>query len=131
MTTCRKIPRADAHQGEYVAPSDKRLAWLTGFTLQLRREFQERPDARLAWLTGFTGSAGLAASLAGQAAAMISPSKQIDAKSFVRSVSLSRISSVWEFPELSISSAMRMSARLQRPGQIRMLYPRLSSPLQG
>ncbi|MEM1129312.1 MAG: aminopeptidase P family protein [Pseudomonadota bacterium] len=26
------IPRADAHQGEYVAPSDERLAWLTGFT---------------------------------------------------------------------------------------------------
>jgi len=26
------IPRADAHQGEYVAASDMRLAWLTGFT---------------------------------------------------------------------------------------------------
>jgi Xaa-Pro aminopeptidase len=26
------IPRADAHQGEYVADCDKRLAWLTGFT---------------------------------------------------------------------------------------------------
>jgi len=26
------IPRADAHQGEYVAPADARLAWLTGFT---------------------------------------------------------------------------------------------------
>ncbi|SHF78567.1 Xaa-Pro aminopeptidase [Litoreibacter ascidiaceicola] len=26
------IPRADAYQGEYVAPSDDRLAWLTGFT---------------------------------------------------------------------------------------------------
>ncbi|OCX66053.1 X-Pro aminopeptidase [Thioclava sp. SK-1] len=26
------IPRADAHQGEYVADSDARLAWLTGFT---------------------------------------------------------------------------------------------------
>ncbi len=25
-------PRADAHQGEYVAPGDDRLAWLTGFT---------------------------------------------------------------------------------------------------
>lgn len=25
-------PRADAHQGEYVAPCDERLAWLTGFT---------------------------------------------------------------------------------------------------
>ncbi|RMD94778.1 MAG: aminopeptidase P family protein [Alphaproteobacteria bacterium] len=26
------VPRADAHQGEYVAPCDERLAWLTGFT---------------------------------------------------------------------------------------------------
>ncbi|MBO6758561.1 MAG: aminopeptidase P family protein [Roseibium sp.] len=26
------IPRADAHQGEYVPPSDCRLQWLTGFT---------------------------------------------------------------------------------------------------
>ncbi len=26
------VPRADAHQGEYVADADKRLAWLTGFT---------------------------------------------------------------------------------------------------
>lgn len=25
------VPRADAHQGEYVAPCDARLAWLTGF----------------------------------------------------------------------------------------------------
>ncbi len=26
------VPRADAHQGEYVAPRDTRLQWLTGFT---------------------------------------------------------------------------------------------------
>lgn len=26
------VPRADAHQGEYVADADARLAWLTGFT---------------------------------------------------------------------------------------------------
>ena len=26
------VPRADVHQGEYVAPHDERLAWLTGFT---------------------------------------------------------------------------------------------------
>jgi Xaa-Pro aminopeptidase len=26
------VPRADKHQGEYVAPCDERLAWLTGFT---------------------------------------------------------------------------------------------------
>lgn len=26
------VPRADKHQGEYVAPCDERLGWLTGFT---------------------------------------------------------------------------------------------------
>jgi Xaa-Pro aminopeptidase len=26
------VPRADAHGGEYVAPCDERLAWITGFT---------------------------------------------------------------------------------------------------
>ncbi len=26
------VPRADVHQGEYVAPRDTRLEWLTGFT---------------------------------------------------------------------------------------------------
>ncbi|MEM1361928.1 MAG: aminopeptidase P family protein [Pseudomonadota bacterium] len=26
------VPRADVHQGEYVAPADERLAWITGFT---------------------------------------------------------------------------------------------------
>ena len=26
------VPRADAHQGEFVAKRDERLAWLTGFT---------------------------------------------------------------------------------------------------
>ncbi|WP_298430902.1 aminopeptidase P family protein [uncultured Jannaschia sp.] len=26
------VPRADAYQGEYVAPCDERLAWITGFT---------------------------------------------------------------------------------------------------
>jgi Xaa-Pro aminopeptidase len=26
------VPRADVHQGEYVAARDERLQWLTGFT---------------------------------------------------------------------------------------------------
>ncbi|WP_179381163.1 aminopeptidase P family protein [Jannaschia marina] len=26
------VPRADAHQGEYVAPADERMAWISGFT---------------------------------------------------------------------------------------------------
>jgi Xaa-Pro aminopeptidase len=43
------VPRADAHQGEYVADH----------------------DARLAWLSGFTGSAGFCAVLAGVAGVFI------------------------------------------------------------
>ncbi|SFQ94985.1 aminopeptidase P family protein [Poseidonocella sedimentorum] len=43
------VPRADAHQGEYVAPC----------------------DARLEWLTGFTGSAGFAAVLADKAGVFV------------------------------------------------------------
>jgi Xaa-Pro aminopeptidase len=43
------VPRADAHQGETVAPRDERLAWLTGFT----------------------GSAGIAVVLAGRAALFV------------------------------------------------------------
>lgn len=43
------VPRADAHQNEYVPPCDERLAWLTGFT----------------------GSAGLAIVLADRAAIFI------------------------------------------------------------
>ncbi len=43
------VPRADAHQGEYVPPH----------------------DARLAWLTGFTGSAGAAVILQNQAAIFV------------------------------------------------------------
>ncbi len=43
------VPRADAHQGEYVAAC----------------------DARLLWLTGFSGSAGFCAILKGQAAIFI------------------------------------------------------------
>jgi len=43
------VPRADEHQGEYVAPRAKRLAWLTGFT----------------------GSAGIAVVLMGRAALFV------------------------------------------------------------
>ncbi|WP_305986191.1 aminopeptidase P family protein [Roseibium sp. MMSF_3544] len=43
------IPRADAHQGEYVPPH----------------------DCRLQWLTGFTGSAGVAAVLGNEAAIFV------------------------------------------------------------
>ncbi len=61
------IPRADEHQGEYVA----------------------RQSQRLAWLTGFSGSAGLAVVLADKAAIFIdgrytlAVRAQVDVKAFV------------------------------------------------
>jgi Xaa-Pro aminopeptidase len=60
------IPRADQQQNEYVAPSEERLAWLTGFT----------------------GSAGLAAVLTHEAAIFVDgrytlqAAKQVDAKAW-------------------------------------------------
>ncbi|MFM2129622.1 MAG: hypothetical protein RL477_1168 [Pseudomonadota bacterium] len=60
------VPRADAHQGEYVPASDQRLAWLTGFT----------------------GSAGWAVVLADRAALFVDgrytlqAKGEVDAKSF-------------------------------------------------
>ena len=55
------IPRADAHQGEYVADA----------------------DARLAWLTGFTGSAGFAIVTADQAGVFIDGRYRVQVKSQV------------------------------------------------
>src|SRR3984885_1875248 len=60
------VPRADAQQNEYVAPSEERLAWLTGFT----------------------GSAGLAIVLAREAAVFVDgrytlqAAKQVDTKAW-------------------------------------------------
>jgi Xaa-Pro aminopeptidase len=60
------IPRADQQQNEYVAPSEERLAWLTGFT----------------------GSAGLAIVLTGEAALFVDgrytlqAGKQVDGKAW-------------------------------------------------
>ncbi len=55
------VPRADAHQGEYVAPR----------------------DARLQWLTGFTGSAGFAAVTAQEAAIFVDGRYRVQVKSQV------------------------------------------------
>src|ERR1700745_2139475 len=60
------IPRADQQQNEYVAPSEERLAWLTGFT----------------------GSAGMAIVLTREAAVFVDgrytlqAAKQVDAKAW-------------------------------------------------
>lgn len=52
------VPRADAHQGEYVADA----------------------DARLAWLTGFTGSAGFAIITVGQAGVFVDGRYRVQVK---------------------------------------------------
>ena len=60
------VPRADQQQNEYVAPSEERLAWLTGFT----------------------GSAGMAIVLAKEAAVFVDgrytlqAGKQVDRKAW-------------------------------------------------
>ncbi|MWD26952.1 M24 family metallopeptidase [Aquicoccus sp. SCR17] len=58
------VPRADAHQGEYVAEC----------------------DARLAWLTGFTGSAGFCAALMDRAGVFVDSRYRVQVKSQVADV---------------------------------------------
>lgn len=58
------VPRADRHQGEYVAPCDERLAWLTGFT----------------------GSAGFAAVLADRAGVFIDGRYRVQVRAQVADV---------------------------------------------
>ncbi|MEL6227744.1 MAG: aminopeptidase P family N-terminal domain-containing protein, partial [Pseudomonadota bacterium] len=41
------VPRADAHQGEYVAPCDERLNWLTGFSGSAGQALIGRSEAAL------------------------------------------------------------------------------------
>ncbi|WP_425099050.1 aminopeptidase P family protein [Tropicibacter sp. S64] len=58
------VPRADAWQGEYVAPADERLSWLTGFT----------------------GSAGWAVALADRAAVFVDGRYRVQVKRQVAEV---------------------------------------------
>ncbi len=75
------IPRADAHQGEYVAPR----------------------DARLAWLTGFTGSAGFCVALADTAGVFIDGRYRTQVKS---QVDLEHFTPV-PWPETSLASWLK------------------------
>src|ERR1700742_4641533 len=84
------VPRADQQQNEYVAPSEERLAWLTGFT----------------------GSAGLAVVLAQDAAIFVDgrytlqAAKQVDGKAWAVE------SLVEPAPESWISQHLKAGARL-------------------
>src|ERR1700761_2980108 len=84
------VPRADQQQNEYVAPSEERLAWLTGFT----------------------GSAGLAAVLANEAALFVDgrytlqAAKQVDGKAWAGE------SLVDPPPEIWLSEHLKSGERL-------------------
>ena len=98
------IPRADAHQGEYVAPRDDRLAWLTGFT----------------------GSAGWGAATADRAAVFVDSRYTVQARAQVAAV-FERT----DWPETGVgdwlASALPAGARvgfdpwLMTPSQLRAL----------
>ena len=75
------VPRADAHQGEYVAPC----------------------DARLAWLTGFTGSAGFCAVLADRAGVFVDGRYRTQIKS---QVDLAHFTPV-DWPEVKLGAWLK------------------------
>ncbi|MBL4810851.1 MAG: aminopeptidase P family N-terminal domain-containing protein, partial [Rhodobacteraceae bacterium] len=70
-------PRADAHQGEYVADC----------------------DARLSWLTGFTGSAGFAVCLQDQAGVFVDGRYRVQVRSEVDTDVFTPV----DWPETSLS----------------------------
>lgn len=74
------VPRADAHQGEYVAPCDERLAWLTGFT----------------------GSAGFAAVLADTAGVFVDGRYRVQVRDQVADVF-----TPVDWPEVSLAAWLR------------------------
>jgi Xaa-Pro aminopeptidase len=84
------IPRADAHQNEYVPPSEERLAWLTGFT----------------------GSAGLAAVLAEQAFLFVDGRYTLQAAQQVDTAAWTVASLTDPPPEATLAQALKAGDRL-------------------
>ncbi|ABE63526.1 peptidase M24 [Nitrobacter hamburgensis X14] len=84
------IPRADQQQNEYVAPSEERLAWLTGFT----------------------GSAGLAIVLAKQAAVFVDGRYTLQAAKQVDTQAWGIVSLVDPPPESWLAGHLRAGDRL-------------------
>jgi Xaa-Pro aminopeptidase len=84
------VPRADAHQGETVAPGDERLAWLTGFT----------------------GSAGLCAALADRAAVFVDGRYGLQARAQVDATAFEIVSTVETTPEAWLAEALPKGAVL-------------------
>ncbi len=83
-------PRADAHQGENVAPRDERLAWLTGFT----------------------GSAGLCVALAHRAAVFVDGRYTLQARGQVDGAAFEVLGLADPGPEAWLSQALHAGAVL-------------------
>ncbi|MBG6173174.1 Xaa-Pro aminopeptidase [Labrenzia sp. EL_208] len=99
------IPRADAHQGEYVPPH----------------------DCRLQWLTGFTGSAGVAAVLGGKAAIFvdgrytIQVREQVDMEVFPAQHLINAPVSEWLATHLQPGQKLGIDAMLHTVREVRRL----------
>ncbi|OSP56416.1 aminopeptidase P family protein [Pseudoruegeria sp. SK021] len=78
------VPRADAHQGEYVAAY----------------------DARLAWLTGFSGSAGFAAILPERAGVFIDGRYRVQVRSEIDATAFSPV----HWPEIKLADWLKTHA---------------------
>jgi Xaa-Pro aminopeptidase len=84
------VPRADAHQNEYVPPSDERLAWLTGFT----------------------GSAGLAAALKDRAVLFVDGRYTLQAAQQIDTAAWAVASLVEPPPESWLAQELKAGDRL-------------------
>lgn len=84
------VPRADAHQNEYVPPCEERLSWLTGFT----------------------GSAGLLIVLADKAALFVDGRYTLQAPAQVETSAFT----VVPLAMTGVARNARARARSQRPG---------------
>jgi Xaa-Pro aminopeptidase len=99
------VPRADAHQGEYVPPH----------------------DCRLQWLTGFTGSAGMAAVLGGEAAIFvdgrytIQVREQVDMEAFPARHLINEPVTDWLAERLKPGQKLGIDAMLHTVREVRRL----------
>ncbi len=99
------VPRADRHQGEYVPPSEERLAWLTGFS----------------------GSAGLAIVMADTAAIFVDGRYTIAVREQVDTEVITPVAIAEEKPEAWLGRHLRKHGRLgydpwlATPDQVRRL----------
>ena len=99
------VPRADQHQNEYVAPSEERLAWLSGFT----------------------GSAGLAIVLKTRAAIFVdgryslAVNDQVDLSIFKPEALTETSPSVWLEANLSPGARLGYDPWLHTPRQVEQL----------